>query len=225
MGSSPGAGAIVLISGGMDSAVALYSAMRKYDCKALIFDYGQKSRREIAFARELAKRAGVEYHVLKIDMPWKGSALLDEAVAVPDDGASSDGRIPATYVPARNMIFLSFGVSFAEAAGAEAVFIGAHQMDFSNYPDCRSEFLDAFGEMVKKGTKAGVERGSVNIVAPLINMTKKEIVEEGIRLGVPFELTWSCYAGGERPCGRCESCVFREKAFRDMGVKDPVSGT
>ena len=205
--------AVVLLSGGVDSAVTLYIAKKDYECHALVFDYGQRAVKEIDAARKISAEAGCECQVIKISLPWKGSVLLDTGKDMPSGEASSGGVIPETYVPARNMIFLSFGVSFAEAIGAEAVFIGAHQLDFSNYPDCRTEFFSDFQKVVKAGTKTGAEGDSIKITAPVINKTKKEIVEEGVKLGVPFEYSWSCYEGGAEPCGKCESCLFRIEAF------------
>lgn len=213
--------AIVLVSGGMDSAVTLYKAKQENECFALVFSYGQKASREIDSARRVASIAGCPCTVLDISMPWKGSALLDVNSAIPEHSASSEGKIPGTYVPARNILFLSYAVSYAEAIGAESVFIGAHQLDFSNYPDCREVFFDSYREMVRKGTRTGSEGSPVEIVTPIINMTKKQIVEEGLKLGVPFGETWSCYSQGETPCGKCESCVFRARAFQEAGVPDP----
>lgn len=215
--------AIVLLSGGVDSAVTLYIAKQDYDCRALIFDYGQKAAREIDSARRIAAAAGVEALEMTIAMPWKGSALLDEDEAIPDGAISGEGEIPATYVPARNIVFLSFAVSFAESIGAGAVFIGAHQLDYSNYPDCRGEFFECFQKAVDVGTKSGVEGRVVKIITPVLDFTKKEIVAEGVRLGVPFGDTWSCYHQGEVwPCGACESCLFRAKAFEEAGIEDPL---
>jgi 7-cyano-7-deazaguanine synthase len=213
--------AIVLLSGGMDSAVTLYVARGEYDCRALVFNYGQKAGKEIDMASKLSAASGVPLEVLDLPMPWKGSALTDMDHSVPRFNGPA-GKIPSTYVPARNMIFLSFGVSCAEATGAEAVFIGAHQLDFSNYPDCRGSFFDSFRETVKRGTKEGVEGRAVRIETPLIDMTKREILEKGLELGVPFEFTWSCYNGGEYPCGECESCLFRSGAFESAGASDPL---
>jgi len=217
--------AIVLLSGGMDSAVTLYLAMKEYKCSVLIFDYGQKAQKETLLAQKLARVARCQDYLLKIDLPWKGSALLDERMEVPKEGLlSTGGKVPDTYVPARNMIFLSFAVSFAEAIKAEAVFIGAHQLDFSNYPDCRSEFFRDFEKCVKTGTKSGRKGAPIKIVTPIINKTKKEIVELGREMKVPFEYTWSCYEAGSVPCGKCESCLFRARAFKDLGIKDPANG-
>lgn len=210
--------AVVLLSGGMDSAVTLYMAKQSYECIALSFDYGQKAKKEIEYAQKVAKAASCEYHLINISLPWKGSSLLDEKKEIPSGKVSSAGNIPDTYVPARNIIFLSFGVSFAEAIGAKAVFIGAHQMDFSNYPDCREKFFKKFQEMIRNGTKTGSEGKCVKIETPILTKTKKEIVKLGLKLGVPFEDTWSCYSGGDIPCGKCESCLFREKAFKGAGL-------
>lgn len=213
--------AIVLLSGGMDSAVTLYKAKQDNECFALIFSYGQKASKEVDSAVRVAEIARCRYTVLEISLPWKGSALLDKESGIPEYSASIGGKIPETYVPARNILFLSYAVSYAEAIGAESVFIGAHQLDFSNYPDCREVFFDSYRKMLAKGTKAGSEGRPVDIATPIINMTKKQIVEEGLKLGVPFGETWSCYAQGEMPCEKCESCTFRARAFQEAGVPDP----
>lgn len=212
--------AVVLLSGGIDSAVTLYIARKNYQCTALIFDYGQKASKETSSARKIADKAGCGYYLLSVALPWNGSSLLDEERSIPE--ASSGKDIPDTYVPARNIIFLSYGTSLAEAIGAEAVFIGAHQLDYSNYPDCRKEFFESFQGTVLRGTKGGALGEGVKIITPILNMTKKEIVEEGFKLGVPFEDTWSCYSGSALPCGKCESCLFRIKAFEEAGKIDPA---
>jgi 7-cyano-7-deazaguanine synthase len=211
--------AVVLVSGGLDSAVTLYAARAQgYACTALIFDYGQRHRKEIQCAKKICRAAGVPWFLVKIGMPWKGSALLDSRQALPVSGY--DGGIPATYVPGRNIIFLSFAVSCAEALNAEAVFIGAHSQDYSGYPDCRPEFLAAFGRAVKRGTKTGLRKKAISIVAPLVHKGKADIISLGARLKVPFHLTWSCYAGAAEPCGTCDSCRFRARGFREAGLKD-----
>jgi len=214
--------AVVLLSGGMDSAVVLYAAKKTYDCKVLIFDYGQKSQKEIECALRIAERSGCEHYLLKIDLPWKGSSLLDRNKEIPRGELNGTKEIPDTYVPGRNIIFLSYGISFAESICAEAVFIGAHQLDFSNYPDCRSDFFESYQEVVNRGTRAGVEGTPVKIETPIIDKTKKEIVELGKQLEVPFENTWSCYSDADVPCGTCESCLFRIKAFEEAGIIDPI---
>lgn len=211
--------AVVLLSGGLDSAVTLYLAgSRGYKCRCLIFDYGQRHKREIFSAKKIAANVKVPYQLIKIDFPWKGSALLDKRMEVLKSG---QGRvIPMTYVPGRNIIFLSFALSYAETLRAEAVFIGAHAQDYSGYPDCRGEFFQAFKKVARVGTKAGIEKRGIGIEAPLLNMKKAEIIQLGSKLKVPFGLTWSCYKGGNLPCGRCDSCYYRAKGFRDAGLAD-----
>ncbi|MDP2941455.1 MAG: 7-cyano-7-deazaguanine synthase QueC [Candidatus Omnitrophota bacterium] len=218
--------AVVLLSGGLDSATALYLAKsRGFDCRCLIFDYGQRHRREISSGRAIARKAGCAYQVLKIKLPWKGSALLDKRARLPITECREPrtenrkpSSIPSTYVPARNIIFLSFALSYAEACGAGAIFIGAHAQDYSGYPDCRPEFYRAFNKVVVTGTKAGVEGKGIAIETPLIALTKAEIIRLGSSLGVPFELTWSCYRGGRKPCGVCDSCFYRARGFLQAGV-------
>ncbi len=200
--------AIVLLSGGMDSAVTLYIARnRGYKTRCLIFDYGQRHKKEVGFAKQLARITDSEYSVLNIRLPWGNSALLDKRTKVPENRRSSG--IPVTYVPARNTIFISFALSFAEAIGAKKIFIGANARDFSGYPDCRPLYFKRFNRLLKKATKAA----GIRVEAPLLHKTKREIVEIGRRLGVPFELTWSCYKGGKGPCGRCDACRLRARGF------------
>jgi 7-cyano-7-deazaguanine synthase len=209
--------AIVLLSGGLDSATTLYYAIsRGYDVRALIFDYGQRHRREIHAAKAVARAAGVPFEVVRIALPWKGSALLDSSIKVPVR-LSAGKKIPATYVPARNIIFLSFAASFAEAVGASAIFIGANAVDYSGYPDCRPEFFRAFQRALDRGLKAAVEKRRIRIRTPLLRLTKAGIVRLGTKLGVPFQKTWSCYKGGAKPCGVCDSCRLRAKGFREAG--------
>lgn len=208
--------AIVLLSGGLDSATVLYYALDKgYAVRALVFDYGQRHRKEIAAARAVARAAGVPLEVVKISMPWKGSSLLDANVRVPVGGVKK-GVIPSTYVPARNIIFVSFAASFAEAVGARAVFIGANALDYSGYPDCRPAFFKAFQKALDAGLKAGVEHHGVRIEVPLIKLSKAQIIRLGLKLGVPYAKTWSCYQGGARPCGVCDSCRLRIKGFEEV---------
>ena len=204
--------AVILLSGGLDSTTTLYSAIKKgYDCYALIFDYGQRHKKEIKSAVRIASHAKIPYTILKIHFPWKGSALLDKKIKLPSDRSMKKiGQgIPATYVPSRNTIFLSFAISYAEAIGAEIVKIGANAVDYSGYPDCRPNYYRAFQQVVTRGTKVR----KIKIVTPLINLTKAEIVKLGKKLGAPLELTWSCYAGDKEPCGVCDSCRLRQKGF------------
>lgn len=215
--------AVVLLSGGLDSATTLYFAKKNgFACFPLIFDYGQRHRRELSSARAIAKKAGVKAEVLKIRLPWKGSSLLDNKKRLPRCGNAGKGQIPSTYVPARNIIFLSYAVSYAEAIGAGTVFIGAHIQDYSGYPDCRPEFIRAFSSAITKGTRSGVEHKPVRIDTPLINKGKADIVRLAKRLGVPLELTWSCYGGGKFPCGKCDSCYYRIAGFAEAGIVDPA---
>ena len=214
--------AVVLLSGGLDSAVTLYYAKKSgYKCLCLSFDYGQRHLKELICARALAKVAGAEFRLIKFSMPWKGSALLDRKIRVTSHRSPVTG-IPNTYVPARNIIFLSFALSCAEAMGAKKIFIGAHSQDYSGYPDCRPEFYKAFSQVVKTGTKAGVENNPIKIETPLLYKFKSDIIKMGVTLKVPFELTWSCYNGGTYPCGKCDSCCFRQKGFKEAGFPDPA---
>ena len=205
------------MSGGLDSGAALYFAKAKgYKCFCLIFDYGQLHKKEIIQAVHIAKASACAYEILKIDFPWKGSALLDRKIKVPEKITKG---IPATYVPARNIIFLSFALSFAETIKAQAIFIGAHAQDYSGYPDCRPKFFKAFVKMAKAGTLYGRR---IKILAPLLNMNKSRIIRLGHKLGVPFGLTWSCYRGEKHPCGKCDSCYWRAKGFKEANLIDPL---
>ncbi|MDP2927422.1 MAG: 7-cyano-7-deazaguanine synthase QueC [Candidatus Omnitrophota bacterium] len=209
--------AVVLLSGGLDSATVLYFAQALgFKCQALIFDYGQRHKQEVACAVKIAKASGCAYRILKIDFPWKGSALLDKKIKVPKEIAPG---VPATYVPARNIIFLSFALSLAEVIKAQAIFIGAHAQDYSGYPDCRPEFFKAFVKMAKVGIAA---KHRIQILTPLLNKNKSQIISLGRELGVSFNLTWSCYRSGKQPCGKCDSCYYRAKGFKEAGLIDPL---
>jgi 7-cyano-7-deazaguanine synthase len=209
--------AIILLSGGIDSATTLYIAKNKgYDCYPLIFDYGQRHDKEIRAAKAVSKKAGFKPVLMKISLPWKGSSLLDKNLKVPQKRQKG---IPNTYVPARNIIFMSFALSYAESIKAEAIFIGAHSEDYSGYPDCRKEFFDAFKKMKDQGTKDGKK---IKIHTPILQMIKTQIIKKGIKLKVPYELTWSCYKGTKKPCLKCDSCYYRIKGFQDLSLMDPI---
>ena len=220
--------AVVLLSGGLDSATTLYFAKAKgFQCYCLIFDYGQRHKKEIASAKKIAARAGCAWQIIKLSLPWKGSSLLDKKLKITEfsnstNSINSSNSIPSTYVPARNIIFLSFALSCAEAIKASSIFIGANAIDYSGYPDCRPGFYRAFIRAVNLGTKAGVEGRGFSIFTPLIKMTKAGIIKLGTRLKVPYELTWSCYQGGRKPCGKCDSCNFRARGFQEAGYRDPL---
>jgi 7-cyano-7-deazaguanine synthase len=212
--------AVILLSGGLDSATTLYFAKKNgFSCHCLIFDYGQRHKKELRSAVKIANQAHCKWQIVRISLPWKGSALLDKNIKIP---GRLQNVIPVTYVPARNIIFLSFALSYAEVIGAKAIFIGANAIDYSGYPDCRPQFFKAFAKATALGTKRGSEGRPVKILTPLINKTKSDIIKLGIRLGVPYGFTWSCYKGGKFPCGKCDSCRFRAKGFNDAGLKDPI---
>ncbi len=215
--------AIVLLSGGLDSSTTLYDAISKgYECHCLIFDYGQKHKKEILQAKAVARKAACPYFLVKIGLPWKGSALLDNKISVPKQRALNTTEIPVTYVPARNIIFLSFAASHAEAIGAKTIFIGANAVDYSGYPDCRPEFIRAYQAMLSQGLKSSVEGGGkkIKVVTPLIRLSKAQIVKLAVKLKVPLALTWSCYNGGNKPCGVCDSCRLRAQGFAQAKFQD-----
>jgi 7-cyano-7-deazaguanine synthase len=222
--------AVVLLSGGLDSAtVAAIAAREGFAVNALSFDYGQRHRWELEAARRLARSLGVVNHrIAKIDLRvFGGSALTTNDIEVPKGRGSSEMEhgIPITYVPARNTIFLSFALAWAEVLGAEDIFIGVNALDYSGYPDCRPEFIAAYENMANLATKAGVEgRQKLRIHAPLIELTKAQIIQRGIELGVDYSLTSSCYDPDEdgAPCGQCDSCFLRRKGFRENSLEDPL---
>lgn len=214
--------AVVLLSGGLDSATTLAVAKNEnYDIYAISFDYGQKHRRELEYAKKICAHYKIKHKVIKVDLGWARSALTDKKMKIPEHRKEIGKDIPLTYVPARNLLFLSYALAFAESINAEAVFIGANARDYSGYPDCRPEFYKALQVAVEVGTKSGVEGKPVEIKYPLINLTKAEIIKKGVSLNVPYELTWSCYKGGKKACGKCDSCVLRAKGFREARVRDP----
>lgn len=210
---------VILLSGGIDSVTTLYFARKNgYKLIALIFDYRQRHKKEIRQAEKIAKINKVGYYRLKIDLAWTKSSLTRKNIEVPSGRDLSGKEIPSTYVSARNVIFLSYAFSLADSWGAKKIFIGAHTQDYSGYPDCRPEFLKSF----ELAVNLGIKQKGVKIAAPLIKKDKKGIIKMGRSLGVPFELTWSCYQGGEFPCLECDSCRFRIRAFESLGMEDPL---
>ena len=223
--------AVCLLSGGLDSATCLaYARKLGYECYALSFDYGQRHRVELEAARQVAEALGAAvFGVAKIDLRVFGHSALTADIAVPKgrDETQMNADIPITYVPARNTIFLSFALAWAEVLEAADIFIGVNALDYSGYPDCRPEFIEAFEKMANLATRVGVDGVTrVKIHTPLISLSKAEIVRYGVKLDVPFGLTWSCYdpTPEGRPCGACDSCVLRAKGFREAGVADAALG-
>jgi 7-cyano-7-deazaguanine synthase len=225
--------AVVLLSGGIDSATTLAIARSEgFQCHALTFRYGQRHQREIEAAKKIAHSLAVaEHRIIDIDLArFGGSALTDLTIEVPKDGANlgDSAQIPQTYVPARNTIFLSYALAWAEVLGAFDIFIGVNTTDYSGYPDCRSEFIAAFEKTANLATAAAIQsRGQYRINTPIIEMTKGDIILTGTRLGVDYSLTHSCYDPDEqgRSCGQCDSCRFRLKGFADSGLTDPIEYT
>ena len=217
--------AVVLLSGGLDSMVsAAIARERGFALQALTIDYGQRHRVEIDAARRIARELGCERHVvLPLDLRAFGGSALTDDIDVPTEGVGSG--IPVTYVPARNIVFLSLTLAWAEAVSASDIYIGVNALDYSGYPDCRPEFITAFEEMARLGTKAGVEGRGVAIVAPLQHMTKAQIAAEAARLGLDPGLSWSCYAPTEHghACGLCDSCRLRQKGFAEAGLEDGIT--
>lgn len=221
--------AVVLLSGGLDSATVLAIARsRGYEVYALSFRYGQRHSFELEAAKRVAEAGGAtEHRIAQIDLRVFGGSALTDEIAVPKgrDVEEMGNGIPVTYVPARNTIFLSFALAWAEVLGSSDVFIGVNALDYSGYPDCRPEFIEAYETMANLATKAGVEgRQRLKIHTPLLSLTKAQIIAEGLRLGVDYGLTSSCYdpSSEGHPCGQCDSCLLRQKGFRENGMSDPL---
>ena len=215
--------AIVLLSGGLDSTTCLAWAQARYECIALSFMYGQRSTTELDAAKALTQRVGVEHRIINIDLGnLGGSALTDHNIDVPEQ--TQDDGIPITYVPARNTIFLSYALAAAEVFNAEAIVIGVNAVDYSGYPDCRPEFIDAFANLAQLATKAGVEGHPLKIETPLLHLSKANIIRLGIEYGVDYSQTVSCYQADAqgRACGKCDSCRLRQQGFIDAGIADPT---
>ncbi|MCZ8341442.1 MAG: 7-cyano-7-deazaguanine synthase QueC [Leptospira sp.] len=237
-------GAVVLLSGGLDSTTCLYIAARdlgypiqkKIPIIALSFDYSQKHKIELTKSKKIAKELGISHFIQKLDPNFfLGSSLTEKKIRVPKNKikiqdllpTNKDLEIPNTYVPGRNILFLSFALSLAEGHGYDSIYIGVNALDYSGYPDCRPEFIDAFQKMANLGTKKGILGGkdSIQIRTPLLNLNKKEIIQKGIEVGAPLHLTHSCYDPIQgKPCGKCDSCILRKKGFLEVGIEDPALG-
>lgn len=226
--------AVILLSGGLDSSTVLYQAKADgYDCYAISFDYQQRHRYELNAARAIAQSAGVvDHQIVAFNLGlWGGSALTDSQIDLPENRslAEMSEHIPVTYVPARNTIFLSFALSYAEAIAAERVYIGVNSLDYSGYPDCRPDYIQAMQAVFRLGTKQGRKGQPIQIETPLISLKKTEIIQLGNHLGVPWAQTWSCYAGNEPngtlplACGVCDACRLRLAAFSELGLQDLLS--
>jgi len=197
-----------------------------YTLYALTFDYGQVHKRELQNVKKIGEAAGVKNHVLfTVDLHrFGGSSLVDKNITIPKNKRLDEigNQIPPTYVPARNTVFLSLALAYAETIPAEAIFIGAHATDYSGYPDCRPEYFDAYQKMANQATRAAVEGHPIQIKTPILSLSKAEIIKKGVEVNAPLHLTWSCYQGGKKACGQCDSCLLRLKGFQDMGTPDPI---
>jgi 7-cyano-7-deazaguanine synthase len=214
--------AVVLLSGGLDSATSAAQAIADgYEVIALSLSYGQRHNRELLAAKQVATFFSIQEHFFKdVDLSqWGGSALTDSALSVPQDGIQSE-VIPVTYVPGRNTVFIAIALSLAEAKGAEAIYLGINAVDYSGYPDCRPEYLEAYQHLASLSSKIGLEGKAPKLLAPLVLDSKVDIVRRALRLGVPIALTWSCYMGDEEPCGKCDSCRIRDRALIEAGCAD-----
>ncbi len=215
--------AVVLLSGGLDSQITLQLALSQhYDVFALSFDYGQRHAREMDAAIAIAQKAGINHQIVTMKLGGIAKSSLTQSDIAVEAGDLEKSSIPNTYVPARNMIFLSVAASFAESVGAQDIFIGVSEVDYSGYVDCRESFIDAMEAAINQGTVCAVEENRpIKIHAPFIHQTKKEEILLGQQLSVDFSLSWSCYLGGDKPCKQCDSCLLRMKAFKEAGVIDP----
>lgn len=216
--------AVILLSGGLDSATVLAIAKDQgYECYTMSFDYGQRHRSELEASKRVSEAMGAKTHkIIQMDLRTIGGSALTDDMDVPEFGEESG--VPSTYVPARNTVFLSLALGWAEVLEARDIFIGANDLDYSGYPDCRPEYLKAFEDMANLATKAGVEGDHFHIRAPLLSMTKADVISEGTRLGVDYGITVSCYQADDqgRACGVCDSCTYRKKGFSEAGVVDPT---
>ena len=214
--------AVVLLSGGLDSATTAAIAIKKgYEVIALSFRYGQRHEKELQAAATIAEALQIQqHHIIDVNLSqWGGSSLTDPKIAIPQSGIQSD-VIPSTYVPGRNTVFIAIALSLAEATDATAIYLGINAVDYSGYPDCRPEYLDAFQKLANLASKTAIEGNKIELVAPLVEDSKVDIVGRALSLGVPIDKTWSCYQGGENPCGVCDSCRIRDRALIAAGRSD-----
>ncbi|MCL2607045.1 MAG: 7-cyano-7-deazaguanine synthase QueC [Methanomassiliicoccaceae archaeon] len=215
--------AVVLLSGGLDSTVTLAHSLNDgNETVALTFEYGQRHSRELDSAKAAAEYYNLKHIIVNMDMSSFRSSLIGDSNNIEKDRKNIGNDIPDTYVPARNIIMMSIAAGICESIDADMIYIGANTVDYSGYPDCRKEFFTAFEEMLSKGTKAGAEGHPIRIVTPILNLSKAEIIRSGKTLGAPLHLTWSCYSGGKKACGHCDSCLIRSKGFEDAGYEDEV---
>jgi len=208
--------AVILLSGGLDSTTVLYYVLSKgFDCHCIIFDYNQRHRKEINIAKKIALNAKAKYKVIKLDLNWNKTSLIGKDKKIPTHKVIKKGFVPSTYVPGRNTIFLSYAIAYAETIKAENIFLGINAVDFSSYPDCTPQYLKAMQQVLK------TLNNNIKIQAPIEYFSKKEIIELGLKLKVPYQYTWSCYNGKTKPCGKCDSCKLRAKGFAEVGINDP----
>ena len=214
--------AVVLLSGGLDSATTAAIAIAEgYQAISLSFRYGQRHQRELDAATKIAKILGIkEHYVVDVNLSqWGGSSLTDKSMTIPQQGIQPE-IIPSTYVPGRNTVFIAIALSLAEAKNAQAIYLGINAVDYSGYPDCRPEYLQAYQQLANLSSKVGIEGNSLQLVAPLVNDSKADIVRRALKLNVPIADTWSCYQGGETPCGLCDSCRIRDRALIEAGYPE-----
>ena len=218
--------AIILHSGGLDSTTCLYWALNQgYECISLNITYGQKHKKETACCRKICKKLNVKLIEISLNLPWleEATSLVGNKIAIPNEPLSkikSMGRLPSTYVPARNLIFASIAASLADSIGASAIVLGANSIDYSGYPDCRPRFYKPLERAIFEGTRSAVGGPRIEVLTPLLKMSKAQITQLGAKLGVPFGETWSCYRGGAKPCGKCDACRLRKAGFEEAKIKD-----
>lgn len=214
--------AVVLLSGGLDSATTAAIAIKSgYEAIAVSFNYGQRHEKELQAATKIARILKIQQHyIIDVNLSqWGGSSLTDTAIEIPTEGVQTD-VIPSTYVPGRNTVFIAIALSLAEAKSASAIYLGINAVDYSGYPDCRPEYLQAYQQLANLSSKTAIEGKTIRLVAPLVKDTKVDIIKRALDLGIPIEETWSCYQGGEKPCGVCDSCRIRDRALIEVGRTD-----